>query len=303
MISTSGHDPFDQVVFEGGLVRIGAFRCRPEHPSFQDTGPTKNCCFVFPRTAVEIQHEHEPAFVANTNVVTFYNRGQAYRRNAISPNGDFCDWFGVNPELVRDIVRGFNPRVDERPEQPFLITRGWADASTYLLQRQLFTRVASGTVAEPLAVEEIIVELLDRVLRSAYSGRTPSRPDLSSSQRETVHNIETILSRNVDERIALGSIAREVGRSAYYICRLFRRVTGKRLCRYRLQFRLRTALAEVMESARPLTDLALDAGFSSHSHFTESFRREFDEVPSAVRAIRTQAGLHAAIWQTQTALR
>ena len=78
-----------QVVFESGLIRIGAFRCRPDHPLFHEAGqPAENCFFVFPRTAVEIQHEHEAPFVANPNVVTFYNPGQAYRRNAISPEGD-----------------------------------------------------------------------------------------------------------------------------------------------------------------------------------------------------------------------
>jgi len=85
------HEQIDRVVFESDMVRMGAFRCHPDNPSFQDTGPAQNYCFVFPRTAVEIQHEHEPAFVANPNVVTFYNAGQAYWRNPISPEGDRCD--------------------------------------------------------------------------------------------------------------------------------------------------------------------------------------------------------------------
>src|ERR1700746_2329695 len=135
------HDRIDQVVFESGLVRIGAFRCHPEHPSFHDTGPIENYCFVFPRTAVEIQHEHEPAFVANPNIVTFYNSGQGYVRTPISPEGDHCDWFGVESELVRDVVREFDSRVDDRPERPFTLSRGWSDAPTYLLQRHLFTWV------------------------------------------------------------------------------------------------------------------------------------------------------------------
>lgn len=61
-----------------------------------------NYCFVFPRTAVEIQHERKPAFVANPNVVRFYNAGQVYWRNPISPEGDRCDPFGVKPGLVRE---------------------------------------------------------------------------------------------------------------------------------------------------------------------------------------------------------
>lgn len=145
--------PFDRLVFDSGLVRIGAFRCDPDHPSFHDTGPAENYCFVFPRTAVEIQHEHEFAFVANPNVVTFYNRRQAYRRNAISSRGDLCDWFGVDASVARDAVRAFDPSVDDRPEEIFRFSRGWSDASSYLLQRRLFERVTHGAPSEPLAVE------------------------------------------------------------------------------------------------------------------------------------------------------
>lgn len=272
------------MLFESGLVRIGAFRCHAQHPSFHDTGPIRSCCFVFPRTAVEIQHEHEPAFVANPNVVTFYNRGQSYRRNAISPDGDHCDWFGVEPELVCDVIRGIDPRTHSNPERPFLITRGWAAPNTYLGQRKLFTRVAADPGLDPLAVEESIIELLERVIASTPSKAAPPRSQkLRNGQRDTVRHIEALLSQHPGKRITLRSLAYQVGLSAYHVCRLFRRSTGQKLHEYRLQIRLRTALANVLDSSTSLTEIALDAGFSSHSHFTEAFRRQFGVVPSQLR--------------------
>ena len=277
---------FDRMVFESGLVRIGAFRCNPADPSFQDTGPAENYCFVFPRTAVEIQHEHEPSFVANPNVVTFYNAGQSYGRNAISPEGDHCDWFGVEPRLARDAVRAFDPGVDDRAQRLFFLTRGWACASTYLLQRTLFTQVSS-EVVDVLAVEATVMDLLDQVIRSAYAPfSTLVPPKVSSRQRATVHDIETILSARPGEPMTLRGIADQVGLSAYHICHIFHHVTGTKLHQYRLCLRLRMALTEVLESARPLTDIALDAGFSSHSHFTSCFRREFRATPSWLRTVR-----------------
>ena len=277
---------FDRIVFESGLARIGAFRCDPAHPCFRDTGPAENYCFVFPRTAVEIQHEHEPAFVANPNVVTFYNAGQSYTRNAISPEGDHCDWFGVEARLVRDAIRAFDPHVDDR-EQPFLLTRGWSSSATYLLQRNLFTQAGSRDMVDVLAVEETVVDLLDQVIRSAYAPFSPSvSAAVCSRQRATVHDIETILSVHPAEPASLRSIADQVGLSAYYVCRVFRQVTGRKLHQYRSSLRLRVALMEVLESARSLTDIALDAGFSSHSHFTSSFHREFGATPSWLRTAR-----------------
>ncbi len=278
---------FDQILYDSGLVRIGAFRCHPAHPSFQNTGPAQNYCFVFPRTAVEIQHEHEAAFVANPNVVTFYNSGQNYSRNAISPEGDCCDWFGLEPHIVREVVRTFDRRVDEHPERPFQVTRGWADSSTYLLQRTLFSRSASGERLEPLLVEETVLELLSRVITSTFSLSGTRRPlRISVKQRDIIHDVETILSCDPEERLALKDIAASVGSSPFHLCRLFRQVTGMKLYQYRLRFRLRAALTAVVESADPLTDIALQTGFSSHSHFTESFRNEFGTTPSNVRTMK-----------------
>ncbi len=278
---------FDQILYDSGLVRIGAFRCHPANPSFQDTGPAQNYCFVFPRTAVEIQHEHEAAFVANPNVVTFYNSGQNYSRNAISPEGDCCDWFGVEPNIVREVVRAFDRRVDDHAERPFQVTRGWADSSTYLLQRTLFSRAAGGKLLVPLLVEETVLELLRRVITSAYSlvGTTPPLR-ISAKQRDIIHDVETILSSDPEERLALKDIAASVDLSPFYLCRLFRQVTGMKLHQYRLRFRLRAALTEVVDSGSPLTDIALQTGFSSHSHFTESFRNEFGMTPSNVRTMK-----------------
>ncbi|MFH1680297.1 MAG: helix-turn-helix domain-containing protein [Candidatus Eisenbacteria bacterium] len=39
------------------------------------------------------------------------------------------------------------------------------------------------------------------------------------------------------------------------------------------------------------TDLALDVGFASHSHFTDAFRREFGVSPSDLRRSATLARL------------
>ena len=98
-----------------------------------------------------------------------------------------------------------------------------------------------------------------------------------------VRHAEEILSRSPRERLTLQAVADELGASAFHVCRLFHRVTGLTLQRYRIRNRLCAALEAVTESAQPLTEIALDAGFSSHSHFTESFRREFAVSPSGVR--------------------
>jgi AraC-like DNA-binding protein len=48
--------------------------------------------------------------------------------------------------------------------------------------------------------------------------------------------------------------------------------------------RLRASLEAIAERSLDLTSVALDHGFSSHSHFTAAFRREWGMTPSDWRA-------------------
>jgi AraC-like DNA-binding protein len=52
--------------------------------------------------------------------------------------------------------------------------------------------------------------------------------------------------------------------------------------------RLRASLERVAEQRADLTSIALDLGFSSHSHFTDVFRREFGKTPSEFRKTVTE---------------
>jgi AraC-like DNA-binding protein len=53
--------------------------------------------------------------------------------------------------------------------------------------------------------------------------------------------------------------------------------------RYLTQMRLRAGMEQLLDGVDDITRLALELGFSSHSHFTESFRREFGCTPSELR--------------------
>lgn len=274
--------PIERILFHSELVTIGEFRCAREHPRFGDSGPATQHCFVFPRTAVTIEHEHARPFVANPNVVTLYNRGQRYLRGALSPQGDRCDWFGVEVGLARDVVRRFDPTVDERAE-PFALPRGHSDAALYLAQRELFEQTASGAPLDALALEERVVGLLERVLELSHP--TPPRPLPRRRQRgEVSHHVERLLSERWSEDLRLADLARAIGLSVYHLCHTFRRETGTTLHQYRHQLRVRASIETLRQDERPLVELALQLGFSSHSHFSSAFQREFGVSPSRWRA-------------------
>ena len=276
---TSG--PVDRVVFATGSVTIGAFRCAADHPSFRDSGPIQNDCFVFPRTAVVIQHEHARPFVADPTVVTLYNRRQRYERRLLSADGDRCDWFAVSPGLLRAALADRDPAAADG-ERPIRFTRAPAAAAIYLLQRRLFLDAIAA--ADPLDLEERVVSLLDGVLAMAYRD-APVEPPRRSRAAELAEAAKAWVAPRAAQRLTLTMIARALGCSVFHLCRSFRGATGLTLHAYRDSVRLRTALERLEDGERDLSRLALDLGYSSHSHFTAAFRRSFRVAPSGVRKL------------------
>ena len=84
-------------------------------------------------------------------------------------------------------------------------------------------------------------------------------------------------------------MAAEFGVSPFHLARIFRFETGFSVHQYLLQIRMNEALSRLHAGEPQLSRLALDLGFSSHSHFSETFRRHFGESPAQVRAaLRSQ---------------
>lgn len=274
----------DHVVFTTDCVTIGAFRCAADHPSFRNSGPIRNDCFVFPRTAVVIQHDNARPFVADPTIITLYNRRQQYERRAVSADGDRCDWFAVSTDLLRAALADRDPAASD-DERPMRFPHAPADASTYLAQRRVFLDASTAPDAEPLDLEERVVDLLDRVLSLAYGNRARSSKPRLPRAAELADAAKQWVAPRVAERLTLTRIAAALGVSVFHLCRSFRRATGLTLHAYRDDVRLRVALERLEQGERDLTRLALDLGYSSHSHFTAAFRRSFGTPPSDARKL------------------
>jgi AraC-like DNA-binding protein len=278
----------DRILFASASARVGAFRCRPDHPRFADTGPIEAHIVVFPRTSVEIHHEGSRPFVADACVATLYNRGQRYRRAAVDPAGDRCDWFALAPELALEIALHFDPAVGERPDEPYRFEFAPVNSALYLRQRRLFDRLSRAWL-DALEVEEELLGIVESALAGAYAHRGARRRRAETPghrRREPLELVEralALLGRDLERPLALAELAAGLGVTAPHLCRTFRRVRASTLHAHRTELRLRAALELLRDSRRDLTEVALACGFSSHSHFTNAFRRRFGVAPSKAR--------------------
>jgi AraC-like DNA-binding protein len=273
----------NEIVFEGDAIKIGRWRLPAAHPRFRDSGPTKHYLVVFPRTSAWIGHAGSQPFVADASLVTYYNRDQEYTRGVIAPAGDWCEYYAVDPGLLRQVVAEWDPAATDRPHRILGFSHGPSDTQAYLTQRSVYSHVRSNPAPDPLFVEETMIGVLARVIGLAYAEqrvRPADRPDVVEHTRE-------IIARRYASPLTLAALASETNTSVFHLCRMFRARTGTTIHAYRNQLRLRAALHALLDSRADLTDVALALGYSSHSHFTAAFGAAYGVTPSLVRRANT----------------
>lgn len=102
------------------------------------------------------------------------------------------------------------------------------------------------------------------------------------ANRPYVEDAKAFLQKRFQEPLRLADVARALYVSPYHLCRLFTKETGETMHRYLIRLRLQEALGPVVDGV-DLGEVAISVGFSSHSHFTAAFRKEFGVPPSGVR--------------------
>jgi AraC family transcriptional regulator len=280
--------PLDRVLLDTPHVKVGAFRCAVGDPRFRDSGPTENHLVAFPRNGVWIRQAGSRKIVADPRVVTIYNRGQAYERAPICPDGDRSDWFAVAPEHAFAIVREHDPRASVNDDSFFRFAATASDPGLYMAQRRLFQRLERGTM-DRFEAEEAVLTLVGAVIASAATTArtTPVIRTQTAARRALVEGAQAELARTVANPTDVSELARRLDTSPYHLCRVFRQGTGLTLHAYRLDLRVRTAMEYLSDARTDISRVALELGFSSHSHFTSAFRARVGMTPADCRRTLT----------------
>ncbi len=98
----------------------------------------------------------------------------------------------------------------------------------------------------------------------------------------TQERLKELIAQRLVGPIRLGELCSESGLSRSELCRRFGHAFGESPGQYILRQRLRRAAFLLSQHQGDLTEVALECGFSSHSHLTSTFRRLTCVTPSAL---------------------
>jgi AraC family transcriptional regulator len=274
-------------------VTIHDVRCRPhDHAHGPEEWSTANQ-IVFPRTGLFVREAAGQQVLGDSNQVLFFSKHEAYRVAHPAGCGDDCTVFCYADDVLLEAFAAFDPRVQERPEQPFSFSHSPNQPELFLLHERL-RQAAYGPDNDALAVDEAALTLLAGVVGNAYrlrgTGMARATPT-ARLHREQAQRTQLLLAARYAEDLTLDEIAHAVHCSPFHLARLFRRQTGLSVHQYRHRLRLAEALERVLAGEQNLSALALTLGFSSHAHLSDAFQRTFGIPPSACRNALSAARL------------
>jgi AraC-like DNA-binding protein len=104
--------------------------------------------------------------------------------------------------------------------------------------------------------------------------------DLHAIPGSQVARALQFLAANLDQALDLGALAKEVGSSPHHLSRKVSAETGLTLQRHLRRLRIGKACEELHSKRMNVTEVALEVGYQSLSHFAKAFREETGRTPS-----------------------
>ena len=148
------------------------------------------------------------------------------------------------------------------------------DPAVSALAWQLRRELSQPDAVTPLAVTGLVLELLAHAAR-----RDPAR----RVRPAWIAAAEEYLRAHFADRVGLDEVAVATGQSPGRVSRGFRSHLGVSPWEYVRRLRIDWAVHQLSTTDRPLSEIALDAGFADQSHFTRAFKRRIGASPGAFR--------------------
>jgi len=127
------------------------------------------------------------------------------------------------------------------------------------------------------------LEAAQRLLSEGGIGQGPGAPVPGGLAAWQVRKLQQYIAGHLADPIRNADLMRLVGLSASHFSRAFKISFGCSPHAYLMQARIAKAKVMMLELDEPLSQVALDCGFSDQAHFSRSFRRSAGAPPYAWR--------------------
>ncbi len=188
----------------------------------------------------------------------------------------------IPKSLVAETCEAYNLQFTP-PDHAVYRVGGFMEGSMSSAAVALEHAVADNGPLRELAVDratnDLLIDLISVLLGPWHN---QERQHLSPTSKKRV---ESYIKTHIDEPISLDDLAHAAGLSKFHFLRAFKADYGQTPMATVRERRLTAALDLLAGSNTSIIQIALQCGFSDHSHFSSAFRQRFGRSPTSYRRI------------------
>ncbi|MFL6790771.1 MAG: helix-turn-helix transcriptional regulator [Bradyrhizobium sp.] len=271
-----------KTLFESETLKIGFFEGHPVSDACGDVERQSLNAVVLPLSGLFSKHDAPGRHIIGTpSHAVLFAADKPYRIGFPGAIGDRALTLRFSEALVPE-------QMDARVNRELFALHGLLPANAMLLRNLLWTRLQRAE-ADEFEIEALGLDLLNMSLSSMRTDGVPARRSAVVRRRRALERVKEAVALAPADKWNIARLAKLANLSPFHLCHVFRQMVGTSIYDYVLHERLAHTLDAVLDCGDDLTTIALNAGFSSHSHFTARFRSFFGYTPAALRRIATAA--------------
>jgi AraC family transcriptional regulator len=261
------------------MLTIRHVECRPADQNCSDVEHSAADVVVLPLSGAFIKHlVSGKKLLAEPSQALFFAAGRPYRVSHEVASNDDSLVLEFSADVLQEVLTNTTATDNFLSIEANSLLSVRAIAARSLLWWRL-----KHQLAEPMEVEETSLGLISSAFVAAR--RTKRAPYRSAQSRRSlqVESARIALLQNPEQKWTLTDLATKVDCSPYHLTRMFRQEIGIPLHQYQLRMRIAKSFNALLDTKDDVTVIALDSGFSSHSHFTSAFRHTVGISPTEFR--------------------
>jgi AraC-like DNA-binding protein len=257
------------------MLTIRHVECRPTNQNCGEVEHSDADVVVLPLRGAFMKHLCGKKLLAEPSQAVFFAAGRPYRVSHEVATRDDSLVLEFSPDVLQEVLANTTAT-----DNFFSIeTNSLLSAHTIAARTLLWWRLKY-QLAEPIEVEEISLGLISSAFIAAHNKRKIYTRSHRSGQ---VESARVVLLQNPEQKWTLSDLSKKVDCSPYHLTRMFREELGIPLHQYQLRMRISNSINSLLDTNDDVTTIALDSGFSSHSHFTSAFRQTVGISPTEFR--------------------
>ena len=190
------------------------------------------------------------------------------------------EWYDESQRVILE------PLINQKVKlPPFLYPEDEIWPEILPLYKKALTEARKKKASSNLKVKLYLAEILSLLYEHQLLTATETMAEAKGYQVENIKKVATYIREHYTSKMKISDVADYMGMSEQYLCRYFKKMTGKTLTEYMNEIRIEKASEMLSNTNEKVIDIAIQCGYDNISYFIKRFKNLKGITPQEYRKV------------------